>query len=317
MERSGRARLRLRWSSACAKPSGFDKAALASLDRRGVRCYARLRVKEAAEETLEGVSAPQDAFRIALPNFEGPLDLLLHLIREHRLDIFDIPIALITEKYLEYLARMREINLDIDGDFLQMASSLAHIKSRLLLPRPQIQSDLEPEEQSDPRAELVRRLLEYQKYREAAEALSARPLLDRDVFARRASSSANALEDGELPLLEVSIYRLIEALDFAIRNATPEVQHEITRDRISISDAIHALAERLQAGQSVPFTALFETPRHRHQIIATFLALLAMCRLRLIRLFPQSATSEILVTPVGDALLGGAHKELEPNDYTS
>ena len=256
-----------------------------------------------------------DAFRLALPNFEGPLDLLLHLIREHRLDIFDIPIALITEKYLEYLARMREINLDIAGEFLVMASSLAHIKSRLLLPRPQIQSDLEPEEQSDPRAELVRRLLEYQKYRQAAETLSARPLLDRDVFARRASSSANALEDGELPLLEVSIYRLIEALDFAIRNATPEVQHEITRDRISISDAIHALAERLQAGQSVPFTALFETPRHRHQIIATFLAVLEMCRLRLIRIFQESATSEILVTPLGDALSGGVQTEVDPNDY--
>src|SRR5215510_14510249 len=118
-------------------------------------------------------------FQLTLPNFEGPLDLLLHLIREHRLDIFDIPIALITQKYLEYLARMREINLDIAGEFLVMASTLAHIKSRLLLPRQEIQGDLEPEEQSDPRAELVRRLLEYQKYRDAAQALCARPLLDR------------------------------------------------------------------------------------------------------------------------------------------
>jgi len=288
--------------------------------RRGGRPSARSDkevdiTSEPATGELEYPQTAGDAFRLALPNFEGPLDLLLHLIREHRLDIFDIPIALITEKYLEYLARMREINLDIAGEFLVMASSLAHIKSRLLLPRPQIQSDLEPEEQSDPRAELVRRLLEYQKYRQAAETLSARPLLDRDVFARRASSSANALEDGELPLLEVSIYRLIEALDFAIRNATPEVQHEITRDRISISDAIHALAERLQAGQSVPFTALFETPRHRHQIIATFLAVLEMCRLRLIRIFQESATSEILVTPLGDALSGGVQTEVDPNDY--
>src|SRR5260370_26100365 len=116
------------------------------------------------------------------------------------------------------------MNHDIAGEFLVMAWSLAHIKSRLLLPRPQIQADLEPEEQSDPRAELVRRLLEYQKYREAAEALSARPLLDRAVFARRASSSANPLEEGELPLLEVSSYRLVVALNSLIRNAPPEVQ---------------------------------------------------------------------------------------------
>jgi segregation and condensation protein A len=139
--------------------------------------------------------------------------------------------------------------------------------------------------------------------------------LDRDVFTRRAPSSANALEEGELPLLEVSIYRLIEALDSVIRNATPEVQHEVTRDRFSISDAIHALAERLHAGQSVPFTALFEAPRHRHQIIATFLAILEMCRLRMIRIFQESATSEILVTPLGDALSGGVETEVDPNDY--
>jgi segregation and condensation protein A len=272
---------------------------------------------EQATGELDYPRTPGDAFRLALPNFEGPLDLLLHLIREHRLDIFDIPIALITEKYLEYLARMREINLDIAGEFLVMASSLAHIKSRLLLPRPQIQADLESEEQSDPRAELVRRLLEYQKYREAAETLSARPLLDRDVFTRRASSSANALEEGELPLLEVSIYRLIEALDSVIRNATPEVQHEVTRDRITISDAIHALAERLHAhaGQSVPFKSLFEGPRHRDQIIATFLAVLEMCRLRLIRIFQESASSEILVTALGDALSSGVQTEVDSDDY--
>lgn len=264
---------------------------------------------------LEFPQTAGDAFLLALPNFEGPLDLLLHLIREHRLDIFDIPIALITEKYLEYLARMREINLDIAGEFLVMASTLAHIKSRLLLPRPQIQADLEPEEQGDPRAELVRRLLEYQKYRQAAETLSARPLLERDVFARRAGAFANALESGELPLLEVSIYRLIEALDLAIRNATPEAQHEITRDRISISDAIHALAERLREGQSMPFTALFEVPRQRHQVIATFLAVLEMCRLRLIRISQESARGEILVTPLGDALSSGPDLEVDPDGY--
>ena len=145
-------------------------------------------MKEAvADDSFSDVSAPKDAFRIALPNFEGPLDLLLHLIREHKLDILDIPIALITEKYIEHLEKMREINLEIAGEFLVMASTLAHIKSRLLLPVLQAQGEVEPEEQGDPRAELVRRLLEYQKYKEAGEMLLRQDILARDVFVRRAA----------------------------------------------------------------------------------------------------------------------------------
>jgi len=264
---------------------------------------------------LEQGGSPADSFRLALPNFEGPLDLLLHLIREHRLDIFDIPIALITQKYLEYLARMREINLDIAGEFLVMASTLAHIKSRLLLPRQEIQGDLEPEEQSDPRAELVRRLLEYQKYRDAAQALCARPLLDREVFTRRASQPASALQAGELPLLEVSVYRLIEALDTVIRSATPQVQHEITRDRISVSDAIHALADRLRPDETVRLISLFATGRDRGQIIATFLAVLEMCRLRLIRIFQESPKGDILVTRLGEPLSAAAEAEVDSDGF--
>src|SRR6476661_3376697 len=134
----------------------------------------------------DGPRNPQDAFRIALPNFEGPLDLLLHLIREHKLDIFDIPIALITEKYLEHLALMREINLDIAGEFLVMASTLLHIKSRLLLPKQETtEVPADNDDHLDPRAELVRRLLEYQKYKDAAQQLAGNDLLDRDVFPRR------------------------------------------------------------------------------------------------------------------------------------
>ena len=270
---------------------------------------------EQSTSELKQAESPPDAFRLALPNFEGPLDLLLHLIREHRLDIFDIPIALITQKYLDYLARMREINLDIAGEFLVMASTLAHIKSRLLLPRQEIQGDLEPEEQGDPRAELVRRLLEYQKYRDAARLLSARPLLDREVFTRRLSQPSDALQPGELPLLEVSVYRLIEALDSVIRNATPQMQHEITRDRISVSDAIHALADRLHPGESVPFPSLFVLGRDRGQIIATFLAVLEMCRLRLIRIFQESPTGDILVTRLGEPLSTALEAEVDANEY--
>lgn len=244
-----------------------------------------------------------DAFKIALPNFEGPLDLLLHLIREHRVDIFDIPIALITEKYLEHLARMKEINLDIAGEFLVMASTLAHIKSRLLLPRQEVPAgELDaPDEQLDPRAELVRRLLEYQKYKEAAETLARQDILDRDVFPRRVAIEAVPIPDEEVGLVEISVYKLIEALDRVLKNAAPEIQHEVVRERVSLSDAIHRIADRLRVEGPLSFEALFEGQRVRQQIIITFLALLEMCKLKLIRVH-QEEGGEIVLSPKGNAL---------------
>ena len=140
--------------------------------------------------------ALRDAFRIQLPNFEGPLDLLLHLIREHKLDIFDIPLALITEKYLAHLELMRKLNLDVAGEFILMAATLAHLKSRMLLPRVESQAVEEEEPGADPREELVRRLLEYQKYKEAAGALGEQPILDRDVFPRRAPPPESPVQRG-------------------------------------------------------------------------------------------------------------------------
>lgn len=264
-------------------------------------------------EALEP-SSPRDAFRVALPKFEGPLDLLLHLIREHKLDIFDIPIALITEKYLESLETMREINLDVAGEFLVMASTLAHIKSRLLLPRQQAQGELEPEEQGDPRAELVRRLLEYQKYKAAAETLASQDILDRDVFPRRVRLDAIPLEEGELGLREVSVFKLIEALDAVLRTASQEVQHEVIRDRVSLSDAIHQIADRLRAGGPVRFFALFEGQRQRQQIVITFLALLEMAKLRLVRIHQEDG-EEIVVSARGDALASLDATEVDEREY--
>jgi segregation and condensation protein A len=252
-------------------------------------------------------------FQLTLPNFEGPLDLLLHLIREHKLDIFDIPIALVTEKYLEYLARIKEINLDIAGEFLVMASTLAHIKSRLLLPRPQIQGEAEAEEEVDPRAELVRRLLEYQKYRDVAETLAKRSLLGREVFCRTAVEVV-APADGDLGLVEVSVYQLIETLDRVLKNATPQVQHEVIRDRLSVSDAIHDVAERLRANGKVSFFSLFAGQRQHQKIIVTFLAALEMCRLKLIQIF-QDESGEIVLAPRGEALTNAIGAEVDENEY--
>ncbi len=246
----------------------------------------------------------QDTFRIALPHFEGPLDLLLHLIKEHKLDIFDIPVALVAEKYLEHLSRMRELNLDIAGEFLVMASTLTHLKSRLLLPKPELKLDTEADEaQGDPREELIRRLLEYQKYKEAARTMGERGLLDRDVFIRRVTPERESAQagagspgsDADIRLVEISVFKLIEALDRILKNAAPEIRHEVTRERVSLSDAIHTLADRLRAEGQISLRSVFEGERQRHRIIILFLAVLEMCKLRLIRVSQEEGVEQDLI----------------------
>jgi segregation and condensation protein A len=237
---------------------------------------------------------PGMAFRVALPTFEGPLDLLLHLIREHRIDIFDIPIALITKKYLEALQAMRELSLDVAGEFLLMAATLAHIKSRMLLPDPEPNAD-ETEEQVDPREELVRRLLAYQKYKAAAEELSRQDLLGRDVFARRARLEAIPLAEGELGLVEVSVFKLIEALDRALKNAKLEIPHQVLVERVSISEAISTLVERLRREPRTSLFTLLEGVKDRQRLVLTFLALLEMCKLGLIRVIQEEERGDILL----------------------
>jgi segregation and condensation protein A len=271
-------------------------------------------------EAAEAPSAPSpaDAFRLALPNFEGPLDLLLHLIKEHKLDIFDIPIALVTQKYLEHIERMRELNLDIAGEFLVMAATLAHIKSRLLLPRtdqPATEAELLSEEGRDPRGELVRRLLEYQKYKEAAETLGRQDILDRDVFPRRVAAEEIPIPEEEVGLVEISVYKLIEALDWVLKEAAPELQHEIVRERVSISEAIQAIAERLQREPKVAFFALFEGQKTRQRIVSTFLAMLEMVKLKLIRIFQEEGSDEILLSARGDALMNVTPPEVDEREY--
>ncbi|HEX4620412.1 MAG TPA: segregation/condensation protein A, partial [Myxococcaceae bacterium] len=251
-----------------------------------------------------------NAFRVALPSFEGPLDLLLHLIREHKLDIFDIPIALITQKYVEHLDKMREVNLDIAGEFLVMASTLAHIKSRLLLPRQEAQGEIDQPEQGDPRADLVRRLLEYQKYKHAAQQLASHDLLDRNVFVRRVAIEPVPRAEDDLGLVEVSIFKLIEALDRVLKNAAPEIQHEVVLDRVTISESIQRIADRLRAaGGPVSFFALFDGQKTRQRIVVTFLGLLEMCKLRLIRVRQEG--DEIVVEARGSALADAASTEVQ------
>jgi segregation and condensation protein A len=237
---------------------------------------------------------PAGPFRVALPPlrpgeppFEGPLDLLLHLVQEHQVDIFDIPIARITDAYLQALKTMEAMDIDLAGEFLHMAAQLMLLKSRLLLPRTEVAEDAEPEEQGDPRAELVRRLLEYQKYRAAAEELARHDILDRDVFARRVRTQRLPQPEGPEGLAEISVFRLIEALDRALSNLKPELAHEIAGERISITDAISRIADVLRQRRRVSFVELLAgaAMAGRSAVIGTFLAVLEMARLRLVRVF--------------------------------
>lgn len=265
--------------------------------------------------------SPGDAFRIALPNFEGPLDLLLHLIREHRLDIFDIPLALIVEKYLEYLEKMRELNLDIAGEFLVMASTLAHLKSRMLLPRQDVAAQeqagevLAVEDQGDPRAELVRRLLEYQKYKDSAEQLAKQDLLGRDVFTRNVPMEEVPIPEEEVGLQEFSVLKLIESLDRVLERLTPKVQHEVVMERLSLSEATLRVVERLRGQEQVTFISLFPEGSTRQEIVITFLAILEMVKRRLIRVRQDEPLKDIFLMPNGDALERLAPTEVDDSDY--
>ena len=225
--------------------------------------------------------------------FEGPLDLLLHLIKKNELDIYNIPIAEISRQYLDYLDVMRELNLDVAGEFLVMAATLIQIKSHMLLP--QSVDPIEEELGEDPRAELVKRLLEYDRYREASSLLIAREVLDRDVFARTfPSEELEAFPSDEaLPIVEM--FELVDAFRRILAKVPIESFHEVGSENISIADRISDILEYLQGREAVDFEELFAGSSSREFIVASFLAVLELCRLRMIRLLQFENYGRILV----------------------
>jgi segregation and condensation protein A len=236
------------------------------------------------------VLGPASAYAVRLPAFEGPLDLLLHLIRVNEVEITDIPIARIAEQYVETLDLMRELDLDVAGEFLLMAATLAWIKSRMLLPPDGTPDD----EGADPRAELVARLLEYQRFKQASEQLADRPLLGRDVFAARVPGP-QAPSDDERETL-VSLFDLVEAYRRALRTAPPSgAPHEVEIETITVRDRMLVVMEALGLRESLAFDELWGRPGmaapSRAIVVATFLAVLELCRIMAIRVY-QSATPE-------------------------
>jgi segregation and condensation protein A len=235
-------------------------------------------------ETLDAGAA---TWSVQLPQFEGPLDLLLHLCQKHELNILDIPVGLLTEKYLEYLAIMELMELDVAAEYLVMAATLAHIKSKMLLPSPPPGQEDEAtveEEEMDPREALIRRLLEYQKYKHAGEELAARGVAGRDVFPR-GMPLEEASNPGLAPLAEIPLFSLVEAFQRVLDKSKVKLTHDIVADRLSLSDRIQQLSDFLSVRKRVPFEALFEGITTKFDLVITFLALLEMTKLRMTRLF--------------------------------
>jgi segregation and condensation protein A len=233
-----------------------------------------------------------EAYPVRLENFEGPLDLLLHLIRKHEVSIYDIPIALITQQYLDYIDLMQELNLDVAGEFLVMAATLIHIKSRMLLPRPDPAQE-DPDE--DPREALVRRLLEHQKFKAAAELLHERETLRSAQWTRPDGPIAQIAGEAPEPEVEVDLFSLITAFRSVVERAKQRPKLYLPGEQIPIEERIDQLLARLSETQACGFEDLFADMQSRAGMIVTFLALLEMIRLKLIRVFQSGAMGAIRI----------------------
>jgi segregation and condensation protein A len=235
----------------------------------------------------------ETTYAIKLDVFEGPLDLLLYLIKKNQIDIYNIPIAIITEQYLQHLDLMRSLDLDLAGEYLVMAATLIHIKSRMLLPVEE--KEEESEEEQDPRAELVRQLLEYQSFKEAALNLGSRSILERDFFKRGEMTVEPAELDETETLVEVSIFELVEAFRKAVATLEKEDLLEIDRERISLSDRINEILEDLSREKSLSFEDLLKNVSGRRGIVYTFLAILELMKMQIIRAFQSQAFGPIRI----------------------
>jgi segregation and condensation protein A len=228
--------------------------------------------------------------RVQVEIFEGPLDLLLHLIKKNEVSISDIPIATITEQYLATLEVMQAFNLDVAGEFLVMAATLIHIKSRMLLPLTDAEED--EEEGADPREELVRRLLEYQRFKDAADQLERREVLTRDVFVRSVAPAEEVPAPG---FREVSVFELLTALKQVLDRLPKDVVHEVMLDKITVREKMTLLLDHLRAQGKTLFESLFAEVKTRMEVVVTFLAMLELVKVRAIRIFQEEATGPIQI----------------------
>jgi segregation and condensation protein A len=219
------------------------------------------------------------------------LDLLLHLIKKNEVSITDIPIAAITEQYLAMLEVMESLDLDVAGEFLVMAATLVHIKSRMLLPLTDNEEDDE-EQGADPRAELVRRLLEYQRFKDAADQLERRDVLARDVFVRAAPPAEEVDPPG---FREVSVFELLTALRRVMERLPKDAVHEVTLEKITVREKMTSLLDILRARGPTLFESLFAGVKTRMEVVVTFLAMLELVKVRAIRIFQEEMSGPIQI----------------------
>lgn len=217
------------------------------------------------------------SYKVKLEVFEGPLDLLLHLIKKEEIDIYDIPISKITQQYIEYLDFMQLLDLNIAGEFLVMAATLMHIKSRMLLPQPRIDEETEEE---DPREELVKRLLEYKKFKEAATELYHRSRQQSDHFARGVSSVDFKEEEDKKDYFEANLFDLISAFNKVMKEVPKQLFHEVIKDEFTIEEKIHDIFHLLIEEPFLSFYELLRKAKSKLEIITTFLAILELIRLK-------------------------------------
>ena len=219
----------------------------------------------------------EDEYKVKLENvFEGPMDLLIHLIKKNEVDIYDIPVALITDQYLNYIEWIKLLNIDIVGDFLVMASTLTHIKSRMLLPY-----HGEEDEEEDPRLEIIRPLAEYLQIKSAAEELSNRNMLGDKIFTRR--TNRKDFTDGEQELMQVGLFELIDAFQRILQKVSKDHTVDMSADTVSVKDRMNAIVEELEAKGSISFFDLFPQNPRKADLIVSFLALLELMKLNLVR----------------------------------
>jgi segregation and condensation protein A len=235
-----------------------------------------------------------DAFPVKLDNFDGPLDLLLHLIKKNEVNIYDIPIALITQQYLDAIHWMQELNLDVAGEFLVMAATLIHIKSKMLLPRPETAANSEGVEE-DPRDALVRRLLEHEKFKAAAGLLHEREQVRAAQWLRPDQVVAAIAGEDVEPELEVDLFSLLTAFQGVVQRAKQRPRVLLPPEQVSVETRIEQLLERLSETAACGFDDLFSDAHDRAALIVTFLALLAMIRLKLVRVFQSGSFGPIRV----------------------
>lgn len=235
----------------------------------------------------------QDDYKVSLEVFEGPLDLLLYLIKKDEVDIYNIPIEKVTKQYMEYLSLMKLLDLNIAGEFIVMAATLMMIKSRMLLPV-DVRPDME-EEEEDPRWELVKQLVEYKKFKEAAAHLQHREYLQENVFALGSDASAGVEEGPGIGLGDVSLFDLITAFNDALKKVKVEEFGEIHDERFTVTDKIEFVLGTIKAQGKVSFSTLFEKAASRNEIVCTFLAVLELIRLRQLMAQQDGDFGEIVI----------------------